>query len=555
MRDFYKLILIVPVMIVLAAVILNMGGGDIDIESGDGSIEVLHQGEDFDLRFAATAVAPTYNDSVTSRDLYIIPGTGPHAGIIVDLENPEISGTPVAQYEIGIDAAAFRASLGQDNLTNICCEPDGSDLDTDPDEVRDVQKLTFATPSPGIVSVDIAGDSANVTLTYGLNSGAARQIIRTNTAGNAVAWEDIPTELPLNAADDQVLTWDAGESPPGPVWEDAPTGLPAPGMEGQVLTLVSGAPEWADSTGGGQPGSTPANFTVYFGYTDSITPDTAEGYRTVLESSSTSSVETETLTAIQRATLTTPITTLSNGYPLFAWPTSEGAPDGIVSRIYLTPSSVVQATGTIEISGIDYEVWRMPSEQNLTFWQDTEIVLTWDLPAPVPAAWADPTAGMLTQKVTITATEFLTLDTTRITLIDAPTGSEKMIVVHNIMVRKLGAGAFPSTYPSPAIGAIYSSGAGTAEFFTTTDAEYEFSVLSSQARDILPAAERLYFNSDPYAYWAGVQHLLPNTALVLAVDLNGTTDWTARASQLTSGGNTATLVLLIGYTIEDMLTP
>ena len=195
MRDMFRFIYLVPIVIVLGIFFISIGGSDIDLESSDGSITVTHQGEDYDISVGMNSSGITFKHSPTqaldARVVDIIPGTGPYAGIHIDLEHQhDANNNSIAQYEIGIDSAALTASLGQPNI-DICCEPDGSDPDTSPDLVPDVQQLTIYAPSSRILDVGVGGASDNVTLSFGLNSGTTNQALLTNAGGTGVEWENI----------------------------------------------------------------------------------------------------------------------------------------------------------------------------------------------------------------------------------------------------------------------------------------------------------------------------------------------------------------------------
>ena len=438
MRDMYKLVLLVPVVIILSIFLLRLNGGnDIDIAAGPG-IQVTHQGEDFTIAAPGSA-ALQFSKNVLPQD----PGTPTLSitsdpSIDVDLD---LHGTESAQYHLEVDVPALQAAVGAAVETQVW------DPTAQPPDYVPLRELRIDVQPPFVAGHTAYDDTEDeMVYTLQLDGGTAGQVITSTGPSSNPIYADAPTELPPGATDDQVLTWDAGASPAGPAWGNAPTGLPAPGTDGQVLTLVSGTADWADPTGGGQSGSTAANFNVYMGYTTSISPDTAESYRTVLESSDTLIQETETLAAIQRASLTAPQTSLATGYPLFAWPTTEGPPDDITSQIFLTPSFLTQASGTMDISGVEYEVWRIPNNQSLTFWEGTSIVFDWDLPAPVPSGGSD--VAQQTANVTVTAAQIRTLDTTPVDLIASP-GAGKYLVINQAWLIKAGTEAAVETPACP----------------------------------------------------------------------------------------------------------
>ena len=71
MRDLYKLVLLVPVVIILGIFMFRMSGGDIDIVAGPG-IQVTHQGEDFTISAPGSA-ALAYSRHYSPSN----PPTGP----------------------------------------------------------------------------------------------------------------------------------------------------------------------------------------------------------------------------------------------------------------------------------------------------------------------------------------------------------------------------------------------------------------------------------------------------------------------------------------------
>ena len=222
MRDLYKLVLLVPVVVILAVFLFRMAPGDIDITAGDG-IEIDYQGEDYLISAPHTAPLRFYDydppaESTASRRLAIVGSDG----IEVDLRHPD-AGT--AEFDIELDYAAVGRHLTGSVPSQI--------------RVWDSSRTDgHGAPDPGYQVVqDLRIDArapASITPQY-------------NASGNELSLT-IDGGLPLTATGGQVLTWDAGSSPPSATWQDAPTELPTAGTDGHVLTLVGGSPAWQDHT-------------------------------------------------------------------------------------------------------------------------------------------------------------------------------------------------------------------------------------------------------------------------------------------------------------------
>ena len=197
MRDLYKLVLLVPVVVILAVFLFRMAPGDVDITAGQG-IEVQHQGEDFVISTSGVqdAVVKFHHhlESVAAADVNIIEGTGATAaGISIDLEQMTPAGTPTAQYEIGVDLGALRAALGSDSLDITA--PDGADEDTDRDEVTDITALDVHV-RPGLTASLASPNAGDADLTFGVNGGEIVGLIDTELGSSD--WQTSPaTDLSL----------------------------------------------------------------------------------------------------------------------------------------------------------------------------------------------------------------------------------------------------------------------------------------------------------------------------------------------------------------------
>ena len=535
MRDTYKLVLIIPVVIVLAAVLFKMQGGDIDLTAGPG-IEVTHQGEDFTIS-ATGAEALQFidpQDALPADGAALKIDGGP--GVDVHLLHPS---EHRAEYDIDLDFATIAnriSQTGADKLNIWNATPHDGDSDpTTPDEAG-YQPFGYLKIIPKATS--------SLQITTATDHGSQNDIDLTLDSG-------VPN--PLNETPGDVLTVSATNSA---AWEAPSAALPSCAA-GQILV----------STGSGGTAA-PADFTVYFGYAETVIPDTAEGYRALLESSQ----ETETLAALQRATLTTPTATLARGYPLFAWPTAEGPPDEINSIISNILNLIVQASGTIDISGVEYDVWRMPNPQTLAIWQGREMVLEWDLPAPVGGAETSTgyvcvdNAAVRTE-VTVSAAQLRTLDTTPVDLIAAP-GAGKYLMIEQAWIVKSGTEAAVTTPACPggsprtptagcianaSISVIFVSNQETPNqpFHIYTDSIYRVFLSGFRNADNLLSDEEY-----SYGEKIGGQALYANTALQLGVWYNLTlTDnwseaaWDAFTASLTSA---TSFKFVIFYQVDDV---
>ena len=219
MRDLYKLALLVPSVIILAVFLLRMAPGDIDITAGDG-IDVQHRGEDFTISITGTGPGlMTFRHGaetpVDASSVNIFEATGAAAGISIDLEDRIVSGTPTAQYEIGVDLARLEAELGDDTIDITV--PDGPDPDDEPERAEDVHQ------------VDVR-----------VRLGMSAEITTPTQAGETTLTLSLDRPVPPGGADGQVL----GLSSTTPDWIDPPTELPTGGSDGQVLTLDGTTPTW-----------------------------------------------------------------------------------------------------------------------------------------------------------------------------------------------------------------------------------------------------------------------------------------------------------------------
>ena len=392
MRDMFKVIYIVPIVIVLGIFFISIGGSDIDLESSDGSIKVTHQGEDYDLS-APGSMPLRFSKNVLQMD----PGSPTLSitsdpSIDVDLD---MHGSDSAQYHLEVDVPALQAAVG------AAVEVQVWDPTAQPADYDDLRELHFRADLPLTLRTTYNDSEDEMVFDVSLDGGRNGQVITSTGPSSNPAYEDIDLEVTGRTATQlEVASTAAGTTATIPSASQSEAGLMSGadktivdilygGTDGQVLTRVSGAPAWAASTGGGA--TSPANFTVYMGYTSSNTPTTAAGYRTELESANTVAQQTETLAAFQRATMTAPQTSIDTGSPLFAWPMSEGAPDEWTMGVLGLSLWFEQMTGTIELSGIEYEVWRLNASNfgdTLDFYEGNDVVLTWDLPAPVPSGGA-----------------------------------------------------------------------------------------------------------------------------------------------------------------------
>ena len=401
MRDMFRFIYLVPIVIVLGIFFISIGGGsDIDLESSDGSIVIDQTGEDYDL-------------STSSMPLQYFAHQGPDPGvpaltiqgdptIDVLLQYPYGPGKPV--YTVEVDLPHIQAAVGNPAALEMrgpdTYDTDPNTADIQPGDVG-VRELRITPVQPLSLTRTYDDSDDELTIIYAFDHGAANQALLTNSGGTGVEWGSIDLSVTARTGTQlEVASTAAGTSATIPSASQSEAGLMSGadktivdilygGTDGQVLTRVSGAPAWAASTGGGA--TSPANFTVYMGYTSSNTPTTAAGYRTELESANTVAQQTETLAAFQRATMTAPQTSIDTGSPLFAWPMSEGAPDEWTMGVLGLSLWFEQMTGTIELSGIEYEVWRLTASNfgdTLDFYEGNDVVLTWDLPAPVPSGGA-----------------------------------------------------------------------------------------------------------------------------------------------------------------------
>ena len=262
MRDLHKLVLIIPVVIVLAAVLFKMQGGDIDLTSNDGSIVISHMGEDYDLS------APGSSALTFSRtDLAPDPGvptlsitSDPSIDVDMDLHASES-----AQYHLQVDIPALQSAVGAAVETHVWDPnpPQGAS------NIVPLHQLRIDVQPPFATNYSNYSDSDDsMTYTLQLDGGIAGQVITSTGANSNPDYEDIDLsvtgrtgtelevassaagtnaiipaatsteaglmlaadkaktdaldvtrQLPTGAADDQVLTWDDNASPAAPVWE------------------------------------------------------------------------------------------------------------------------------------------------------------------------------------------------------------------------------------------------------------------------------------------------------------------------------------------------
>ena len=224
MRDLYKLVLFVPVIILLMVFAVRLTDGEgIDLEAGPG-IQIDYQGEDFLISAPDAAPLRFYDydppaGSAPSPRLAIVGSDG----IEVDLRHPDAD---TAEFDIELDYAAVGRHLTGSVPSQIrVWDSSRTDGQGDPDPgYQVVQDLQIDARAPASITPQYNASGDELTLT-------------------------IDGGLPATGNGGQVLTWDAGASPPSATWQDAPTELPTAGTDGHVLTLVSGSPAWQEVTG------------------------------------------------------------------------------------------------------------------------------------------------------------------------------------------------------------------------------------------------------------------------------------------------------------------
>ena len=219
MRDTYKLVLIIPVVIVLAAVLFKMQGGDIDLTAGPGII-ITGQGEDFVIE-APGSVALQFSDQVLPAQP-AEPTLSITHDPTIDVDLRLLGSGESAQYHFEVDVPALQTAVGAAITTQVW-----NPLHQDPGGISNpgyfpLDELRIEEAAPIRVTTQFDDTEDRMVYTVGIGGGTAGEIL---TSGGAAAptWLPAPTGLPAPGTDGQVLTWNGNGSPPAPIWED-PTG-------------------------------------------------------------------------------------------------------------------------------------------------------------------------------------------------------------------------------------------------------------------------------------------------------------------------------------------
>lgn len=268
MRDLYKLVLLVPVVIVLSIFLLKFQdvGGNIDITSIDGSITVDHQGEDFDL--SAPGRLP-----LQFSDMVLAPN--PPSPTLTITHDPTIDvdltmlGGDSAQYHFEVDVPALQTAVGAAVTTQIWDplrqDPGGVD---DPGYVT-LDKLRVEAQSPIRLRTAYYDTEDEMRVTFDMDGGVDGQLVTSTGSNSNPAYEDLNLSVEGRTATQlEVASSAAGTNAIIPAATTTEAGLMSAADKALLLPVTTGAsagetvvledvgggvltPGWDAVTGGG----------------------------------------------------------------------------------------------------------------------------------------------------------------------------------------------------------------------------------------------------------------------------------------------------------------